>query len=63
MVNVTLAIFAVAYFWSLSDIHEPLGQLQKAPYPLDKQTPGCQTPHDWLMRLAVDLAALCDMWR
>ena len=23
----------------------------------------CESPHDWLMSLAMDLAALCDMWR
>ena len=28
-----------------------------------KQTAGCESPHDWLMSLAMDLAALCDMWR
>ena len=31
--------------------------------PLDKQTAGCNSPYDWLMGLAMDLAALCDMWR
>ena len=34
-----------------------------AAYPLDKQTVGCNLPHDWLMSLAMDLTALCDMWR
>ena len=29
------------------------------PSPLDKQTAGCNLPHDWLMSLAMDLAALC----
>ena len=33
-----------------------------AAYPLDKQTAGCNSPHDWLMSLAMDLTALCDMW-
>ena len=30
-----------------------------------KQTAGCNSPHDWLMNLAVNLAALCDYlkWR
>ena len=31
--------------------------------PLDKQTTGCNSPHDWLMILTMDLAALCDMRR
>ena len=34
-----------------------------APSPLDKQTASCNLLHDWLMSLAMDLAALCDMWR
>ena len=37
------------------------GHLQMATYPLDKQTAICNSPHDWLMNLAMDLAALCDM--
>ena len=28
------------------------------PSPLDKQTAGCKSPHDWLVRLAIDLATL-----
>ena len=32
-----------------------------APSPLDKQTASCNSPHDWLMSLAMDLAALCDI--
>ena len=34
-----------------------------APSPLDKQTAGCDSPYNWLMRLAMDLAALCGMYR
>ena len=30
--------------------------------PLDKQTAGCNSSHDWLMSLAMDLTALCGMW-
>ena len=33
-----------------------------APSSFGKQTAGCESPHDWLMSLALDLAALCDMW-
>ena len=56
------AAFAVTCFLGLSDIHECSGGLQMAPFPLDKQTAGYNSPHDWLMSLAVDLAALCVMW-
>ena len=56
------AAFAVASFWSLSDVHECTGRLQIAAYPLGKQTAGCTSPDDWLMSLAMDLTALCDMW-
>ena len=63
MLKVALAAFAVACFWGLSDVHKCLGRLQMAPYPLGKQTASCNLPHDWLMSLAMDLAALCEMWR
>ena len=45
------------------DIHKYLGHLQMATYPLDKQTASCDSPHDWLVNLAMDLPALCDMWK
>ena len=63
MLKVAQAAFAVACFWGLSDIHECMGRLQMAAYPLGKQTAGCNSPHNWLMSLAMDLTALCDMWR
>ena len=53
--------FSVAYFWGLLDVHKCSGGLQTAPYPLDKQTATCNSPHNWLMSLAMDLAGLCDM--
>ena len=28
-----------------------------APYPLDKQTANCSSPHDWVTSLGMDLAA------
>ena len=59
MVKVVQAAFAVACFWGFSDTHECSGHLQIPPYPLDKQTAGCISPHDWLMSLAMDLAVLC----
>ena len=63
MPKVTRAAFAVTYFSGLSDVHECSGGLQMATYPLDKQTADCNSPHDWLVCLAMDLAAFCDMWR
>ena len=63
MLKVIQGSFAVARFLGLSDIHECSGGLQIATYPLDKQIAGCNSPHNWLMSLAMDLAALCDMWR
>ena len=59
MVKVVQAAFAVACFWGFSDTHECSGHLQIPPYPLDKQTASCISPHDWLMSLAMDLAVLC----
>ena len=63
MLKVARAAFAVACFLGLSDVHECRGRIQMVAYPLDKQKPGCNSPHDWLMSLAMDLTALCDMWR
>ena len=61
--EICLGCFAVACFWGLSDIHKCTGRLQMAAYPLGKQTAGCNSPHDWMMSLSMDLTALCDMWR
>ena len=33
-----------------------------APSSLGKQTANGESPHDWLMSLAMDLAVLCDLW-
>ena len=63
MPRVTQAAFAVACFSGLLDVHECSGGLQMAAYPFDKQTAGCNSPHGWLVCLAMDLAALCDMWQ
>ena len=62
LLKVEQTAFTQASLSSLSDIHECLGGLQMAPSSLDKQTVGCNSPHNWLMILAMDLAALCDMW-
>ena len=63
MLKFSWAAIAVACFRGLSDVHECTGRLQMVAYPLDKQTVGCNSPHDRLMSLAMDLTALCDMWR
>ena len=63
MLKVAWAPFAVVCCWGLLDVHECTGRLQMAAYPLGKQTAGCNSPHDWLMSLAMDSTALCDMWR
>ena len=55
--------FTQASFSSLSDIHKCSSSLQMTPSFLDKQTANCNLPHDWLISLAMDLAAWCDMWR
>ena len=34
-----------------------------APSFLDKQKADCDSPHDWLMSLAMNLTTLCHMWR
>ena len=49
---------------SLSDVHECSCRwtlTETALSPLDKQTTGYNSPHNWLMTFAMDLAALCDM--
>ena len=63
MLKVAWAAFAVVCFLGFSDFHECMGHLQMAAYSLGKQTAGCSSPHNQLMSLAMDLTALCDMWR
>ena len=55
--------FVVACFKGLSEVHKCSGHLQMAPHSLDKQTAACNSPHNWLMSLAMDFADWCDMWR
>ena len=61
--KVAQAAFAVACLWGFIDIQKCSGSLQMAPSLFDKQTASYDSPHDWLMNLPMDLAALCDMWR
>ena len=63
MLIVAQAAFAVACFRVLSDVHEQCsGDFRMAPSLLDKQPAGYKSPHDWLVRLGMDLAVLCIMW-
>ena len=61
MLKIGLAALAVACFLGLLDVHECPGCLQMAACPLGKQIAGCNSSYDWLMSLAMDLTALCDM--
>ena len=63
LMKVEQSAFTQASFSSLSDIHKCSGGLQMVSSSLDKQRADCDLPHNWLMSLAMDLAALCDMWR
>ena len=45
--------FTQVSFSSLSDIHECSGGLYMTPSSLGKQTAGCESPHNWLMSLAM----------
>ena len=54
--------FAVACFSGLSDIHECSDGFKWLHLPLTSRQPcSCNSPHYWLMSLAMDLAALCDI--
>ena len=59
LLKVEQSAFTQAFFSSLSGIHECSGSLEMAPSSFGKQTAGCESPHDWLMSLAMDLAAVC----
>ena len=56
-------IYPGCFCCGLSNVHECTSRHQMAAYLLGKQTAGCNSPHDWLMSLAMDLTALCDTWR
>ena len=55
MLIIIQATFAMACFLTLSIIQECLGGHQMAPPSLQKQIIGCKLPHDWLVRMAMDL--------
>ena len=48
--------FIQASLSSLFDIHKSFCDLRMAPSSLGKQTADCESPHDWLMSLPMDLA-------
>ena len=55
--------FTQASFLSLSDVHKCSGGIQMVLSSLGEHIADCESPHDWLMSLAIDLAVLYDMWR
>ena len=63
VLKVEQSAFTQTFFFYLYGVHKCLGGLQMVLSSLGKQTANCQSPHDWLMSLDMDLAALCDMWR
>ena len=63
LLKVEQSTFTQASFSSLSDIHVCSAGLQMAQSSLGKKTAYCESPHDWLMSLSMDLTALCDIWR
>ena len=61
--EVKQSAFTQASFHSLSDVHECSGGLQMAPSLLDKQSAGCNSSHNWLMSLAMDIKHYsCFVW-
>ena len=63
LLKVDPSAFTQTSFSSLFEVHECLNGFQMPPSSLDKETAGCNSQHDWLMSVALGLAALCDMWR
>ena len=51
--------FAVAAFWGVSDVYECLQYLQLALVAANEKPPGCNSPHDCLVMLSINLATFC----
>ena len=51
----------VKLLWLLSDIHECSGGFQLVLSCLDEEAIGRELPNNWIERLGIDLAILCDM--
>ena len=62
MLKVAQAAFVCDLFLRLVRHPRVLGLLQMTLYLLDKQTASCNSLHDWLMSLAINLVVLSDMW-
>ena len=60
LLKVEQSAFTQASFLSMSDIHKCSCGLQMASSSPGKQTADCESLHDWLMHLSMDLTALCD---
>ena len=62
-----LKVAQAALLWLVSEACQTSMSIWVAfkwtPSRLDNQTASSSSPHDWLMSLAMDLAALCDMSR
>ena len=58
LLKVEQSAFTQSFFSSLYGVHECSGSLEIAPSSFVKQTAGCESPHDCLMSLAMDLAAV-----
>jgi len=43
-------------------VHECLDGFQMVLVGLDKKLPSWKSPHDWLVRLAIKVAAFCDIY-
>ena len=63
LLKVERSVFTQASFSSLSDVYKCSGGLQMTLSFLGKQRFDYESPHDWLISLCMDLAALCDTWR
>ena len=46
----------------LFGVHQCLGGLQMVLTCPARQTAGRESPQDWLVRLGIDIATICDMW-
>ena len=51
----------MAWFRGLSDVHECLGDLWMAQSCLNKDITGQESPHDLLVKFAIDLVTICEV--
>ena len=62
MPTVHLSAFAVAAFWGVSDVYKCPQCLQLALVAVNEKPPGCNSPHDCLVMLSIDLATFCAIY-